>query len=262
MSTFNDESMILKYFKDVSNNEIAIFGNLFICKHIIYSLRWEINKRKWKNSSGKNDPPPDFYNDKQKLMMDVMRIDDCAYVDGKGKVQNKSLQREGELYKEYFKDIDRKDLQILIVPNTKLPTNEDHNFKRYYDNFVRVFKEHESKLDLYKSNHPGYKTIFFIFDESSAYCEASDMKDVKREKHEGMKTSEVKAHLFCYDKEFVKIIKESEVDYVIWFAPFKLIQAEGIGIFPLPKCAVYDVKHIKDAELFEYNHKMMISSEE
>ena len=45
----------------------------------------------WIDASSKNALPPDFYNNKFKLMMDVMRIDDHTFVDKNGnlKVQNK-----------------------------------------------------------------------------------------------------------------------------------------------------------------------------
>ena len=96
----------------------------------------------------------------------------------KGHIHNEALRHEGELYRKYFKDLDREDLRIFIIPDTKLPTKEDHNFARYIANFERVFKKHEEKIDLYKSNHPGYKTIFFIFDESSAYRQVLCKEDV------------------------------------------------------------------------------------
>ena len=261
MQTFNDESMILDVFRDVSIKDIALFGNFLKCKRIHHSLTGIFNRKKWIDSSGKSDPPPDFYNNHHKLMMDVMRIDDHAYVDEKGKVQNKTLQHEGELYKKYFNYPDRKDLKLFMVADTGLPSDEDHNFDRYYKNFERVFKEHEKKIDLYRSNHPGFKTIFFIFDESTAYAEAINLDDVKRKRVKGCITA-AKPHFFCSDKKFVNLIKESIVDYVVWYAPWKMLQIDNGNVFPLPKCAIYDVKNLADKDLIEYNHSMMFSSEE
>lgn len=260
MQTLNDESMILDMFRDVKYKELLPLGNFLECKKIHLALTGVFNKKEWINSSGKNDPPPDFYDNKHKLMMDVMRIDDCAYVDLKGKIQNKTLQREGQILKE-INQPDRDDIKLFIIGDTKLSTNEDHNFERYYKNFERVFKEHEKKIDLYKTNHPGFKTIFFICDESTAYVEALNEEDVKKEKKQGDLTF-AKPHLFCVAKQFVKIIKESKVDYVIWYAPWKLLQSIEKGIFPLPKGAIFDVKNLNDKKLIDYNHNMMISAEE
>ena len=262
MQTFNDESMILDMFREVGTKEILPLGNFLKCKWIHCALTGVLNRKEWINSSGKNDPPPDFYDNKHKLMMDVMRIDDHAYIDAKGRIQNKTLQHEGELIKK-INQSDRDDIKLYVVGDTKLPTNEDHNFERYYKNFERVFREHEKKLDLYQTNHPSFKTIFFICDESSAYMEALDPNDTNKTRFEREITAG-RPHMFCLDKNFVKIIKESKVDYVIWYAPWKLlrhVQNDKIKNFSLPKCAIYDVKNLTEKKLIEYNQELMISSE-
>ena len=263
MQTFNNESMILEMFREVNTKEILPLGNFLKCKWIHCALTGVLNRKEWIDSSGKNDPPPDFYDNKHKLMMDVMRIDDHAYIDEKGRIQNKTLQHEGELIKK-INQPDRDDIKLFVVGDTKLPTNEDHNFERYYKNFERVFKEHAKKLDLYQANHPGFKTIFFICDESCAYVETFNIEDKNKERYEGCIIPSSKPHLFCLDKKFVKIIKESKVDYVIWYAPWKLLRHlknSKIEILTLPKCAIFDVKNITDKKLIEYDHKLMMSSE-
>ena len=264
MQTFNNESMILDMFKEVSTWDIKLVGNFFKCERIHSLLTGMFNRKNWINSSGKSDPPPDFYNNKHKIMMDVMRIDDHAYVDSKGKIQNKTLQHEGEIFK-MINQPDRDDIKLFIVADTKLPTNEDHNFERYYKNFERVFREHESKLSLYQSNHPGFKTIFFIFDESTAYVEVTNPNNVNKERHEGDLTPACKPHLFCLDNKFINIFKESNIDYIIWYAPWKMIRYmrhNRVKIYPLPKCAIYDIKGIKNKKFIDYDHETMISSEE
>lgn len=95
MQTFNNESMILDAFREVKTKEILPLGDFLKCKWIHCALTGVLNRKEWIDSSGKNDPPPDFYDNKHKLMMDVMRIDDHAYIDEKGRIQNKTLQHEG-----------------------------------------------------------------------------------------------------------------------------------------------------------------------
>ena len=263
MQTFNDESMILDCFRDIKPDETALFGNYFVCKKIFFSLKSFLFRKNWINSFAKNDPPPDFYNDRQKLMMDVMRIDDHAFVDDKGRVQNANLQREGEIYRKYFQGQKRDDIKLFFVPDTHLPTKEDHNFDRYIANFERVFNKHQEKLGLYQSNHPGYKTIFFIFDESTAYRQVVNPKDVETTK-QGREVLGM-PHYYCYDKAFVDAIKKSNIDYVVWFAPYKVLQykkGNRIKIFPLPKCAIYDVKNIREKRLIKYERSLLSSAEE
>lgn len=133
----------------------------------------------WSDSSGKSDPPPDFYNDKLKLMMDVMRIDDHAFESKNGKIVNPTNQRESVIQKQIRKsgllDSFPNVKNVIVTAVTDLPTDEDHNYKFYYSNFERVLMKHNNQIDLYGKNHPGYKTIFLVLDESSAYFEMESM---------------------------------------------------------------------------------------
>ena len=268
MKTFNNESMILEEFREESTCDIKFIGNFLKCKWIYFLLTGIFSRKNWVNSSKKSDPPPDFYNNKHKIMMDVMRIDDTTFKNKKGTLVDLTRQKEEKFLKSYlgnnYKN-ERNDINCYVVASSGLPTIEDHNFERYYKNFERVFREHESKLSLYQSNHPGFKTIFFIFDESTAYVEVTNPDDVNKERHEGDLTPACKPHLFFLDKKFINIFRDSNIDYIIWYAPWKMIrymQNNRVKIYPLPKCAIYDIKGIRKKRFVDYNHKMMISSEE
>ena len=262
MQTFDNETMIIECFSDLKSRDIFMMGNGFSCQEIYLSIKGLLKNKAWINSSEKNDPPPDFYNDKDHIMMEVMRFDDHAYEDKKGHIHNESLKHEGEIYKKYFKDMQRDDLKLFIIPDTKLPTNEDHNFNRYYSSFKRVFEKHASKIDLYKSHHPSYKMIFFVFDESSAYIQTTNKASLTD--YCNGKDVMVMPHYPFLDRCFIDIIKQSKVDYVIWYSPYKLLQyntGKRIKILPLPKGIIIDVANIHDDQLRDYNYELMASSE-
>lgn len=261
MITVNDEDFILELFRNLFWNEKYFFDNSLSAKLIVLSIRNHFLKKNWINSSKKNDPPPDFYNKKHKLMMDVMRVDDHAFVDEKGKVQNLVLKKENDMAVEMFgKNYrhERPDFTCITVGTSGLPAKEDHNYDRYYKNFERVINKHKEKIRIYKQNHPGYKTIFFIFDESSAYCEAKDKKyfDVSANS-----LLEGKPHFFFFDRIFVDIIKESNTDFVIWFAPYKLIDQVTPNGVKMPKCVIFNTKKIKSNKLIDYKYDLMLSLE-
>ena len=260
MRTFNDESMILDEFRDLHKSEIAFVGSELQCYMMHKSLTSIFNRRYWINSSKKSDPPPDYYNDNKKLMMEFMRIDDHAYIDEKGKVVNPELQHEGEIIRKYFNQPERDDINLFIIPNTNLPTDEDHDFKKYFENFKRVINKHNNKINLYNLNHPGYKTIFFILDESSAYFEYSNGEDEIRNRKEGS-IVHGRPHFYWMDSEFLEVIRNTEVDYFVWYAPFKLIRLEKGKIFELPKAAIIDVKNIKKSKFIDFNHDKLVSIE-
>ena len=68
-----------------------------------------------------------------------------------------------------------------------------------------------------------------------------------------------KIHYWFLDERFVNILKESEVDYFIWYSPYK--HYIGLKEDLLPKVCVYDVKRIDNNILRRYNESKMESVE-
>ncbi len=254
MNLFDDENKIIEYFQLVDDKEIFFPEQNdeieILYKAIHDKAKWE----DWTYCAGKNDPPPDYYNCENAVMMDVMRIDDHAFISGKGKIVNPTNAQESKARKEIEKsgllDVFPAYKELYIIPSTSLPTEQDHNYVFYKSNFTRVVDEHSRKVDLYKRNHPGFKTAFFVLDESSGYFEMSNgYGDNKKGK----------PHLFFYDQAFCAVIRQAPIDYFIWYAPFKLLKTDN-GIVPLPIAVVYDVKKMKISEI-KYDPQKMLSSE-
>jgi len=252
------ESNIIGLFQTLEKHEIGLFPdcaeNREICQSVLLTKKWD----NWTDSSGKHMLPPDFYNDHEGLMMDVMRVDDHGFTN-KGKVINPSLTREHEIERElqesgllgHFQNLRK----LIVNANTGLPTAEDHNYIYYRDNFKRIVENHIKKIVNYKKNHPGYKMIFFVFDESSAYV----LMEKVPEQFVVGQMARGEAHLWFADKRFVEIFQNSEIDYLIWFAPYKLIQTRGRAP-ALPVACVFDCNKI-NYQLTEYDPSHMVSSE-
>lgn len=100
MNRFDDEDKIISQFQRVNDNEVMFATQSETIKAVYLSIHKETLWNNWINSSGKSDPPPDYYSPKDELMMDVMRVDDHAFVDKKGKIQNPTNAGESKLYKE------------------------------------------------------------------------------------------------------------------------------------------------------------------
>ncbi len=205
MNFFDDENEIIKWFQGVECDTVALIPQDDEVEDIFLSTYEPEEWQQWVNSSGKSDPPPDFYCDKLKLMMDVMRVDDHAHKNKKGKVVNPANAIESVMQKELRESgiLDRFPNVENIICNaiTDLPTEQDHNYTFYLNNFVRIVEEHMRKIDLYKQNHPNFKTIFFIFDESSAYIEALKKPEIicKGEIYTG------RIHYWFWDKSFLNV---------------------------------------------------------
>lgn len=260
MDRFTDEKNIIEYFQGLETKSILfpVFNDEL--KLLFSSIYKRKNWKKWIDSSAKSAPPPDFYNNDLKFMMDVMRVDDHEYISAKGKTVNEERRIENQALKNIREDERFKGMnlsQIYADIHSDLPTDEDHNFSRYLECFWRTIENHKKKIPNYKKNHPGYKVIFFVFDESSAYCET--VKKYLGEKKKGLVFNGW-PHIPFVDREFLKIMDNSEIDYLIWFTPYKLIRLEGDKIFNLPKAAIYS-RESMDFQYLTYDYDLMVSVE-
>ena len=70
----------------------------------------------------------------------------------------------------------------------------------------------------------------------------------------------VKTHYPFLDKKFVDFIIKSDVDYVIWFMPWKMIKNIDGKILHFPKCVIIEKNKIKENHLVDYNENLMISA--
>ena len=259
MGIFDKENEIIEYFQTiVSPPEVALIPENDEMERVFQSISDEESWAKWADTSGKNDPPPDFYCDEYGLMMDVMRVDDHGYISEKGKTVNPTLTREREVTKELQENgiLDQfPGAKLHLLVDTKLSTEEDHNYMFYRDNFVRTVEAHKKKIHRYRENHPNCRVIFFVFDESSAYMEPlrKTNNPVKGQLHCG------RVHVWFNDSAFIKVLKDSDIDYLVWFTPYKMIEFLGKGL-ELPRAVVYNIKELPH-EQFEYNEDCMMSVE-
>lgn len=260
MNRYDKEERIINDFQDLKRKEIGLFPLNFKNIWLYRAIHNKKNWRRWVDTSAKNELPPDFYNDKLKFMMDVMRIDDHAYVDEKGRVINRHNERESKLIEELisknemFKEIAEKG-NLFITPDSGLRGYEDHNYDFYVDNFNRVVGKHIKKIEKYKKNHPDFKTIFFVFDESSPYIKCFDEK---RPTYAGEGIF-AQPHFWWFDNNMLNVIKDSDIDYLIWMCPYKHFEAEVKLNFP--KAIIYDVKKLNYNKFINYENKDMQSLE-
>lgn len=69
-------------------------------------------------------------------------------------------------------------------------------------------------------------------------------------------------HIQFLDKEFLKVMENSEIDYLIWYTPYKKIDLDSKGnFFDLPKVAIYS-RSAMDFKCTTYDYDRIISVEE
>lgn len=263
MNFFDNEQRIIENFQFVLAQEVFFPLQTEDAISVFDAIHNKDSWQYWKNNSGKADPPPDFFSEKFNMMMEVMRVDDHAHYNEKGVLVNPVNQRESILQKELRQNFLSRDpkfdfstLNIRVNALSGLPTNEDHNYHFYCDNFKRVLDNHTESIPIYKSNHPDKKLIFFVFDESTGYL-ITDEDTAKRNLVAG-------EHFFAYpmwhffDNKFVNVFRHSGIDYLIWYTPYKMFH--GCPIQP-PKVCVFDVKNYNYEDMVNYPDDLIVSSE-
>ncbi len=254
MNTLDKESEILKRYRLVSLSNIKIIGNFFSCLKVLFLTHSNLFKKSWIDSSNKNKLPPDFYNDKHHIMMEMMRIDDCKNTLNGKHVPN-AFEKENKTYKKYFGENYKKENESvtgIFVPFADDP--KKYNYEEYLNNFIRVVLNHSNKIAKYKTNYPKCKkTIFFISDESNEYFETFSFDDkVKIEK--GISYIKGRYHIPYLDNNFIDTIKRCKCDYIIWWLQYKNINL-------VPEILVIDTKHIKIKGI-AYNTKFIAKIKE
>ncbi len=256
MKTLDDERFVLENFNMVKLYETIFFGNFFRCLTVYLSVKRVLKSKSWVDSSAKNLPPPDFHNDKFKIMMDVMRIDDSIqtindkHVKSSFEKTNKNLE---QIFGCGYKKNDD-NIGVWFIPNTR--NSNEFNFEGYFNNFKRVLLKHSKKLSSYHKNYPKCKTtILFICDESNNYIQVLKEEDLKKENEENVYIENFRIHICYIDKKFLDVIKETDADYIIWFGYFKCIYTNGKREH-YPRICVYDVKHFHEQGI-DYDHSLM-----
>ncbi len=257
----DNEIDIINYLQNLDNSEICFPVESSEAIEILDTIHSKEKWANWRDSSGNSDPPPDFYSDEYRLMIDVMRVNDTERKNKKGKLLNPTIKHERELYREIQDSgiLDRfPNVNVHTIGDTGLSSFEDHNYKFYRKNFARVINKHIASIPIYQRNHPNYKTIFVVYDESTGYILLENEVSPDTQFHKGQLILG-KPHLFFADKVFLECFYNKGIDYLLWLAPYKLIDTPDKPLI-LPRLTVFDLS--KDAiKSIEYDETKMVSSE-
>ena len=235
MNFYDDEARIIESLQFVEDEKIRFINISYRAVQFFLSLHREKRFQKWINSSGKDVPPPDFFSEKFKYMLEVMRVDDFV----------KGNQSPNALESAFFKNVENTlrengqpslkelNIQMMVIPDMK--NASENSYATYVENFRRVVKKHLEKIPDYRRNHPEYKLGFLVFDESAGYLQVED-PSIKRKPGDLISGT---MHSFYYDRSFIEVFDEQDLDFLIWMAPNKNLP-ENPNVFP--EVIVFDLK--------------------
>lgn len=99
MDIYDNELEIIDTFRDEDHSEVCLIPEDDETERVYLSIHEHENRKYWVDSSGKGDPPPDFYSNHFNLMMEVMRVDDHGFIGEKGGIVNPTRALESKLRK-------------------------------------------------------------------------------------------------------------------------------------------------------------------
>lgn len=257
---FKDENDIIEYVQSFLETAVLFNDNSFE-KKILKMLK-SPERLSQHNSHG--DLPPDFISYNYSMMFDVMRVNDSEVK----KDKNPVMQREGDM----FNDLKESKFLKLVSPDVKIICHseseniEEHSFDKYKRNVIRVTskhlssKAHKSKIkEIWENNNPEIKYKgFFIFDETEA-CFEGYIKHIIENNFEFVIKNPLILHEPWNDKDFIQWAYDSEIDFIIWFCPYKpywkFLRENNIKF---PHVVIMDVRFSRNKPYITYNGKHMV----
>ncbi len=193
---------------------------------------------------------PDFEDVERRLLLEVMIVDDHP----RPRKKDATRAREAVMLRE----VEEAGLAELFpnaslspIANTGLPTDEDHNFRAYLDNFARVLDKHARNVNVYREERPGFDLAFVVYDEASAYFETMGAFAAP---------DRARPHFHFADRSFLTVLRRAGADCVVWLTPYKHLTADG-GLVPLPRLTIIDVNVIDEDEHLHFDVNRMKSAE-
>ncbi len=217
-------------------------------------------KKYYKDNSGHDCQPPDYYSDSCSLMFDVMRINDSE----KRKKYNPVIQQEKKIQQTLTNEYAQSEAAKSFFDNaffTNIAPEEDydsaHNYKQYLKQYTRTIEKHIDKIPLCRKLHPKCKHGFMIFDETDLYVECANIIEANRPWEEDMKLQIKTYHVPLFDKAFMTPIVNIDLDFIVWVLPYKRRpQLE----YELPIVSIVDLKSYKVEENYRTYNPLCLRS--
>ena len=218
MNYFDSEKRIIEQLQSVNISDISFVNYSFPLIRFFLSFVSSRCFDNWTDNSSNTNNPPDYINSKEKLMLEIMRVDDHeGGVNHPNALESKAYYRLEKSMREHGKTLEG----LTVFINPSLDNSSPNNHLIYLSNLRRIVEKHAKRISTYRKEHTGYKLGFLIFDESPAYVETKSKYDGAL--HPGDVICSVRPYHALYDKNILDYLLQFDIDYVIWMTPYKLI---------------------------------------
>lgn len=237
-----DVPMLYKLFSN--DSEWDIFQNILATKKLIYTksndekLLFEyLKSSSWSDNTSTR---PDFISDR--FMIELFEVDDIVSTKkGRNNPQRKADARALRTIEDFMKQFPEgtfhEDVKIIAHGDTRYnPVNDTytpddsishHNYRAYLNNFTRITQKHLNSISAYRENFPNKKLGFMILDDSTYYIPQNYYKGKATQK-------QIFLQLPFFDKNFMRLLIKSDVDFLIWAFDNKYVYTDTSGFNSTP----------------------------
>lgn len=198
-------------------NVLQYDGNSFNKK----IFRYVQNLDKFTENNGHDALPPDYYSNEFSCMFDVMRVNDSEIKKSYNPVKVRERNVEKGLKESGL--LDKINPNATVFVRSESDDVREHTMKNYKRNCNRVMSEHIKKLYIWEKEHPNIKHKgLLIFDETECYFEGY-VRYAFADQYEYMwdATKPLVLHKPWEDESFIGDAYNSDLDFIIWFCPYK-----------------------------------------
>lgn len=142
------------------------------------------------------------------------------------------------------------ELNVFTTPSNKDSQTTD-TYQNYLNGFKRVVSKHLQKIPEYRKEHPGFKLGFAIMDYTLPYYSCESEEAV--EDFEMHKQAVATLHKWANDRAFTGKLLNEDLDFVIWYTPFKVLIEDGKNQLP----SLFFINPRSNIELIDYNPDLM-----
>lgn len=252
----DDEEFIIDFLRShLNGQQTTLFTGNSLEKRVFRCLK---DAKSLISNNSHEALPPDFLSPNHNIMFDVMRVNDTEV----GKY-NPVKARERKMLKE----LEDSGILDTVNPNVRIHCSSEsndvseHSFENYRKNVQRVMKKHIDKLGIWMSGHPDikYKGLL-VFDETEC-CFEGIIKHAYGDQFDYIwdHNKPLVLHAPWNDADFVQQAYESDLDFLVWFCPYKpcgAVPRNANVVFPY--VVIMDVRYERSVPYVIYDASKLV----
>lgn len=216
---YSEFQQIYNLLNEPERSAYSFFG---LSKQLAQTIYTSIlDKESWGDLTAPSTNRPDFYSSKHSIMMEFMNID-CETIHEDGTIDPVNSKEIGSNMRAVGKSgliENNADVTVFTTPSVDYSGKKD-SYTNYINGAKRVISKHIDNIPEYHTNHPNSTLGFVFIDFTLPYMVCKSKEDVVR--FNSGEEVHVELHHWCRDEAIINLLKDKDIDFVIWYTPYKI----------------------------------------